>query len=527
MSDKKGNVSKIRGFAVLFSTHPGLCPGEKRKEYLSSPSDVPTKRYNREQSKEDNLMDIRDYVKSFGVKQVLNYVDKDFERNAIKVCDWLIEHDKGGGVTSEATQVRNVLADKDSNWYQLIRSVYTEIDDEQRRRLFENFIINACLIGTPKGFENSAKYDCNVPWAILMDPTSGCNLHCTGCWAAEYGNKLNMTLEELDSIITQGEELGCYFYIYSGGEPLVRKKDIITLCERHPEAAFLSFTNGTLIDEAFADEMLRVKNFVPAISVEGFEEATDFRRGKGTYAAVIRAMNILKERRLLFGISCCYTSKNTEVIGSEAYYDQMIELGAKFMWLFTYMPVGQDAVPELLVSAEQRAYMYHFVREMRSKKPLFTLDFWNDGEYADGCIAGGRRYLHINANGDVEPCAFIHYSDSNIREKTLLEALQSPLFMQYHRNQPFNENMLRPCPLLDNQGKLAEMVDASGAHSTDMQHPEDAHVLCDKCKDVADCWQVKSQELWEASGGPEKWEAKKVKLQERDEKMKKKVGKAS
>lgn len=105
------------------------------------------------------------------------------------------------------------------------------------------------------------------------------------------------------------------------------------------------------------------------------------------------------------------------MIGSEAYFDSLIDLGAKFMWLFTYMPVGVDAVPELMASSEQREYMYHFVRAMRDKKPLFTMDFWNDGEYADGCIAGGRRYLHINANGDVEPCAFIHYSDSNIREK--------------------------------------------------------------------------------------------------------------
>lgn len=226
-------------------------------------------------------------------------MDKDFEHNAVKVCDWLIDHDKDGGVKNEATMVRNVLQDPDSNWYQLVKSLYTEIDDEQRKRLLENFVINACLIGTPTGFENSVRYDCNVPWAILMDPTSGCNLHCTGCWAAEYGNKLNLTLEELDSIIAQAEDLGCYFFIYSGGEPLVRKKDIITLCERHPEAAFLSFTNGTLIDEAFADEMLRVKNFVPAISIEGFEEETDFRRGKGTYASVVRAMNLLKERKLL------------------------------------------------------------------------------------------------------------------------------------------------------------------------------------------------------------------------------------
>ena len=401
-------------------------------------------------------MSIADSFKVFGAKQALKYVDRDFEHNAVKMCDWLIEHDKGGGVKNEATMVRNVLVDPNNNWYQLVKSIYTEIDDGQRRKLMENFVINACMIGTPTGFANSAKYDCNVPWAILMDPTSGCNLHCTGCWAAEYGNKLNLTLEELDSIITQAEELGCYFFIYSGGEPLVRKKDIITLCERHPEAAFLSFTNGTLIDEAFADEMLRVKNFVPAISIEGFEDATDDRRGKGTYQKVVRAMNILRERKLLFGASCCYTSKNVDVIGSEAYYDSLIDLGAKFMWLFTYMPVGADAVPELMASAEQREYMYHFVRAMRDKKPLFTLDFWNDGEYADGCIAGGRRYLHINANGDVEPCAFIHYSDSNIREKTLLEALQSPLFMEYHRGQPFNDNMLRPCPLLDNQGRLAE-----------------------------------------------------------------------
>ncbi|MDD3214901.1 MAG: radical SAM protein, partial [Eubacteriales bacterium] len=343
---------------------------------------------------------------------------------------------------------------------------------------------------------------------VLMDPTSACNLHCTGCWAAEYGDKLNLSLAELDDIVNQATKLGTYFFIYSGGEPLVRKKDIITLCERHPDCAFLSFTNGTLIDEAFADEMLRVKNFVPAISVEGFEEATDSRRGKGTYAKVVKAMEILKRKKLAFGVSCCYTSQNVQDIGSDAYFDEMVRLGAKFMWLFTYIPVGIDAVPELIATAEQREFMYHQVRAFRSTKALFTMDFWNDGEYADGCIAGGRRYLHINANGDIEPCAFIHYSDSNIRQKTLLEAYKSPLFMQYYNNQPFNDNMLRPCPLLDNNGKLAEMVDASGAKSTDLQNPEDVHVLCAKCRHAAECWTPVSEKLWTESDGPAKWKAK-------------------
>ncbi|MGN1145325.1 MAG: SPASM domain-containing protein, partial [Acetatifactor sp.] len=220
------------------------------------------------------------------------------------------------------------------------------------------------------------------------------------------------------------------------------------------------------------------------------------RRGNGTYQKIIHAMNILKEKKLPFGISCCYTSANAEVIGSEEYFDQMVEMGAKFAWFFTYMPVGKGAVKELIATAEQREMMYHKIREYRKTKPLFTVDFWNDGEYVGGCIAGGRKYLHINANGDIEPCAFIHYSDSNIREKTLLEAYQSPLFMGYHDNQPWNENMLRPCPVLDNPGRLTEIVEKSGAKSTDYQNLETAKEFSDKCVEAAEKWAPVADRLW-------------------------------
>lgn len=443
-------------------------------------------------------MKASDAMKSFAMKQMYSYIDKDPDNNIPKLLDLLESSDKNGNsVTDQVKGIRSAIQDKDSNWYKLVKSLWTDIDDGQRRALIEAAVINASLIGTPITIENQEKYGCNIPWAILMDPTSACNLHCTGCWAAEYGNKLNLTLDELDSIIRQGKELGTYIYIYSGGEPLVRKNDLIKLCEKHKDCAFLAFTNGTLIDDAFADEMLRVKNFVPAISIEGFEEATDFRRGAGTYHKVIEAMQRLKQRKLLFGISCCYTSKNAEVIGSEEYIDSMIDIGAKFAWLFTYMPIGADAVPELMVSAEQRKFMYDQIHKFRQTKPLFTMDFWNDGDTVGGCIAGGRGYCHINANGDVEPCAFVHYSDSNIREKTLLEAYRSPLFMAYRRNQPFNENMLRPCPVLDNPGRLTDMVDESGAHSTDLMSPERACDYCGRCVDAAARWAKVADEMWE------------------------------
>ncbi|MFZ3131798.1 MAG: radical SAM protein [Desulfosporosinus sp.] len=430
------------------------------------------------------------------MKLAYAYLDSNPEKNIPKLMDWVDRLAINDTMEVQRKAVRKIIEDKDNNWYKLILSLWTDVDPGVRKAFFKNFILNEGFIGCPLQEKNREKYDCNIPWAILMDPTSACNLKCTGCWAAEYGNKMSMSYETLDSIIQQGKKLGVYYFVYSGGEPLVRKTDIIRLCEKHSDCQFLAFTNGTLIDETFADEMLRVRNFIPAISIEGFEDATDFRRGRGTYNAVIRAMEILKRKKLIFGTSLCYTRYNTEVIGSEEFFDFLIDKGVKFAWIFTYIPVGANAVPDLMATAEQREFIYRQVRHFRQIKPLFTMDFWNDSEYVSGCVAGGRRYLHINANGDIEPCAFIHYSDSNIHEKPLLKALQSPLFIHYHRNQPFNDNHLRPCPLLDNPGRLTAMVEASGATSTDFVKPENVHSLSGKCVNAAEKWAVTAERLW-------------------------------
>lgn len=433
---------------------------------------------------------------ALALKKAIQYINKEPYKNLPKVLNLVEKMDVDDLYKTHINIFRNILSDKNNNWYQLIKNIWDTVDPKIREKTFENFIIRASVLSSGKQKEAAEKYNCNIPWAILMDPTSACNLKCIGCWAAEYNKNSNLSLETLNSIIEQGKELGCYMYVYSGGEPLVRKDDIIKLCKKHQDCQFLSFTNATLIDDAFTDEMLKVKNFIPAISIEGFEHETDLRRGKGTYKLVEKAMKLLRDKKLLFGVSCCYTSKNTDIIGSEKYFDYIINSGAKFAWFFTYMPVGVNAQIDLMVSPEQRKYMYDQIRKFRKTKPIFTLDFWNDGEYVKGCIAGGRRYLHINANGDIEPCAFIHFSDSNIHNKTLIEALKSPLFKQYKINQPFNENHLMPCPLLDNPDKLSDMVHKSLAFSTDMQHPENIDDLCEKCKNVAKNWEPLANEIW-------------------------------
>ncbi|MGI5888997.1 MAG: radical SAM protein [Oscillospiraceae bacterium] len=454
-------------------------------------------------------MNIKEKAKTAALKsaiaQGLNYLTKDPETNLPKLLD-LADKMAGDKFQSQRAAIRKAWEDPNDPHHAEIVHIIKDVDPGVLKTVAMNFFVNSNLIGWPISEEYRKKYHCNIPWAILMDPTSACNLKCIGCWAAEYGHNLNLTYDELDSLINQGTEMGTYFYIYTGGEPLVRKKDIIKLCEAHPDCVFMAFTNGTLIDNQFADDMLRVKNFIPAISLEGDEAATDSRRGKGTYQKAMNAIKLMRDRRLIYGVSCCYTSANWDSITSDEYFDTLINLGVMFVWFFHYMPVGNDAAPELLPTPDQRTEVMKRIRKTRSSKPIFLMDFQNDAEYVGGCIAGGRRYLHINANGDADPCVFIHYSDSNIRDKSLLEILQSPLFMAYHDGQPFNENMLRPCPMLENPDKLREIIAKTNAPSTDPLSPESAEHLCSKTDQYAKNWAPRAEELWEGSKEKKEYE---------------------
>lgn len=430
---------------------------------------------------------------------VLKNAQKDRDKEIVKLVDLMEKYMAGEKLDIDFDKVREMICNKDMTLNKYINRVLDEVNPNVLKTMVLNLGFEAFLHGTKTIRKMREIHDCNIPWLILMDPTSACNLHCTGCWAAEYGNRLNLTLEEMDNVVKQGKELGIYFYMFTGGEPLVRKADLIKLCEKHNDCAFLAFTNGTLVDEEFCKELQRVGNMYLAISLEGFEDVNDMRRGQGVYDKVMHAMDLMKEYGLVFGTSICYTSKNIETVTSDNFVDLMIDKGCRYALYFHYMPVGNDASVELLPTPEQRIYMKDRVREIRNMKTgkgLFTMDFQNDGEYVGGCIAGGRNYFHINANGDAEPCVFIHYSGANIRTHSLLEILKQPLFMAYHNRQPFNDNHLMPCPMLENPEILQEMIKETGAKSTDLQSPESAEHLCDKCHAYADNWRPCAEKLW-------------------------------
>ena len=398
-------------------------------------------------------------------------------------------------------KIRDTLNDQSSRWGSFICRLVDETDPHYLKRIIMTLGYEAFFRGTKEIRANRKKYGCNIPWLILFDPTMACNMHCTGCWSGTYGHKAYLTNEEMDRIVTQGKELGVYLYMLTGGEPTIRMKDIMNLAEKHSDCFFALFTNSTLITDEICRKVQKLGNITFILSIEGTAQTNDGRRGSGHYDAVMAAMDLLKKYGIIFGTSVCYTRDNVEAVTSDEFFSLVEEKGARFGLYFHFMPVGNNAVPELMPTVEQRKYIIKRIREVRGKDSnlcFFPMDFQNDGEFVGGCIAGGRNYFHINSNGDAEPCVFIHFSDSNIKDKSILECLQSPLFKMYNEGQPFNRNHLRPCPMLENPQLLRRMVKETGARQTNMESPEDVDHLCEKCDAYSKEWAPVAKEIWDS-----------------------------
>jgi MoaA/NifB/PqqE/SkfB family radical SAM enzyme len=432
--------------------------------------------------------------------RLFKYIYKEPQANMLKLIK--IGRHFAGNMYPETTFTKpiEIISDESNIWHTYLFNGLEDVDRDLLRKAILTFAIDLGFIGTSTLRKRREVEKCNIPWVILMDPTSACNLRCKGCWAAEYGNRSNLSLEDMSRVVTEAKALGTHFFMYTGGEPLIRKDDVLEVARENPDCLFLVYTNGTLIDDKFCEDIKECGNIALALSIEGEREINDSRRGEGAYQKTLDAMRMLKKHKCLYGASVCYTSKNCESVTSDEFYDFLISEGAKFAWYFHYMPVGSGADTDLLLTPEQRELVYRRIRANRNSKtgkPIFTVDFQNDAEFVGGCIAGGRNYFHINSEGDAEPCVFIHYSDCNIREKSVLECLKSPLFREYYKGQPFNDNMLRPCPMLENPEALVNIVNKTGAKSTNLVQEESAEELCAKCAKYAQSWAPKAKEIWE------------------------------
>ncbi len=426
-------------------------------------------------------------------KKALNHLEKDPYQNLIKAME-MVEKAPIAPHHYKMIQDAKYQLQNDMVKQEYLKRIFANVSENSLKKGLVNLFLNAMLMGVPKQNKMAEELGVSVPFAILIDPTSKCNLNCSGCWAGAYDKHNSLKFDQVDRIIQEGKELGIYFIALSGGEPLMWPR-LFELFRKHSDMAFMVYSNGTLINEKIAKKIEEIGNVSVVLSLEGKKEATDKRRGEGVYDKVMAAMKNLRKVGVPFGFSVTLTRENCEDAMSDDFIDSMIQRGALYGWSFHYIPVGREPDFSLMLTAGQRSWLIERVREIRTKKPLQIADFWNDGSLPGGCIAGGRRYFHITASGDVEPCAFVHFAVDNIKRKPLKKILKSPIFEAYQKRQPFSDNMLRPCPLIDVPEALREIVEESGAMPT---HPGAGTVLsgleANKMEEIANTWKRKAEE---------------------------------
>ncbi|HXY42203.1 MAG TPA: radical SAM protein [Vicinamibacteria bacterium] len=358
----------------------------------------------------------------------------------------------------------------------LFARIGRQLSPQAKRKLASNLIYNWAVRGN-RMRDAIAKTSQWVPSFVVISPTMRCNLKCTGCYSGLYSKQGELSEQEICRILDECRSFGAYFAVISGGEPYLLKDMWLRIFRRYDDMFFLTYTNGTLLDAPTVESLARLGNVAPGISVEGYRELTDRRRGDGVYDKVIAAARRLKDAGVLFGVSATYTRENVEEVTTDAFVEHWMEAGAIFAWYFMFMPVGKDPVLELVPTPEQRLECGRRVAGLRDRHPMFLADFWNDGPAAAGCLAA-RSYLHVLNSGQIEPCVFAHFGVDNIRQKTIREAVNSPFFKAIRREFPYNDNgnLRRPCMIVDNPKVLRKVV---AEHLVPAGHPHSEDVVRD------------------------------------------------
>lgn len=390
------------------------------------------------------------------IKQIIVGLGDASNENILRLANIFEKLPMAGQSTKASVKFVKNLIVQNHPAINLIKRILREMDPHYRDVFIDNFIIHGLLLNQKKRSEAESRGEA-VPFTVLISPTMRCNLACVGCYAGNYSKKDDMSFEVFDRIVSEGEAMGSALFTILGGEPFVVKDELFSICRKHNKAFFQVYTNGTLITEEVADEMLKLGNIVPMISLEGFEKETDLRRGKGVYQKVMKTMDLLKKKGIPFGYSIVPTRKNIELITSDKFIDFMINKGAFIGWHFLYMPVGKEPDLRMMPTPEQRKYLNDRWYQIRNTKPIFVIDFWNDAPIVGGCIAG-KFYIHITSNGDVEPCIFTHFAVDNIKNKSLKEVMHSEFFKELRARQPYHDNLYMPCMWIDHPEVGREII---------------------------------------------------------------------
>lgn len=439
-------------------------------------------------------------------RMIVELLDRISEDRLIQMLDLAKRLSRNPDVLDALDAIKGFFS-SDHPSKEIFYRVLDKIPRKNRYKIYNSLFNNAWFLGGPKRDAFEEEHGVRPPFIIILSPTFKCNLRCKGCYTLGYGSRPELDYDIVKRLLAECMDMGLYFITILGGEPLMYP-NLFQMIEEHPDIFFQVYTNGTLLTSEVAKRFTDMGNTLVVVSIEGDEKETDLWRGEGMYKKIMQAFENLNSANMIFGTSATVTSNNEPVVSSFEFVDQMIEMGSVLQNYFLYVPVNGHADFDLMITPEQRNHLRKQVLAIRGSRPIFVLDFWNDGPYVCGCIAAGRRYLHINAKGDIEPCVYTHLAMDNIKDVPLAEALKSPLFKEIRAHQPHNHNHLRPCMIIDNPQVLREIISDTKPYFTHPGADEIFTVRAEEMDRYAEKYASLADRVWEEEYlNDERWAA--------------------
>ncbi|MBQ8297463.1 MAG: radical SAM protein [Ruminococcus sp.] len=309
--------------------------------------------------------------------------------------------------------------------------------------------------------ENNGEH---IPPFLIASITSSCNLHCAGCYSrhnnacSDSSPVAQLSDKAWLKIFNEAKDLGISFILLAGGEPMIRR-DVIEAAGGVPEILFPIFTNGTMIDESYIDLFEKHRNLVPVFSIEGHRENTDSRRGEGVYQMLTDGMERMQKNHLIFGASVTVTRENLCEVLSKDFIEDLNSRGCKVVFYVEYVPVSASTA-DLAPTDEERTNMEKQMATLRETYPeMIFVSFPGDEKSSGGCLAAGRGFFHINSHGGAEPCPFSPYSDINVRDTSLREALKSELFRTLQSESILTGEHVGGCVLFEQKEQVEQIIE--------------------------------------------------------------------
>lgn len=303
------------------------------------------------------------------------------------------------------------------------------------------------------------KQNLHVPPFMILSITNACNLKCSGCYAKAHQRQetTELTHERMEQLFGEAEELGVLVLMLAGGEPLMRPK-IFEITKKYPKIVYPIFTNGLhLTDKLLRDVFLKQRQLIPIISIEGLPDQTNARRGAGVHENFQKLLPNLKKHGVFFGVSLTVTKENFNVATDEKFIGKLIEQGCKLFFFIEYIPFDQTT-QNMVPTQEQKKNLLDVLRSFRRKFPGLFIAFPGDEEQFGGCLASGRGFVHVSPGGDIEPCPFSPYTDTNLKNNTLREALRSKFLATIRENHNMLTESQTGCALWENREWVSSLL---------------------------------------------------------------------